>query len=89
MIQVQISFYANSNDILRERSLVTLMRFAVRSKLNDTMGYTKEDISVLDGNIRMRDKIEENIVGWPYITAGVGYGRMQLCSFTDVSSESV
>jgi len=36
----------------------------------------------------MWDKIEEYIVGWPYKTGGEGYGKMQLCSFTDVISES-
>jgi hypothetical protein len=37
----------------------------------------------------MLDKSEEDIVGWPYMLVGEGYGRMQMCSFTDVISESV
>jgi hypothetical protein len=40
------------------------------------MWYAEQD-SVLDGNIRIWDKSEEDIVGWPYMMAGEGYGRMQ------------
>jgi hypothetical protein len=49
---------------------------------------TKEGIIVLDGNIQMWDENEEDIVGWPYMTAGEGHERMQLCSFTEFISES-
>jgi hypothetical protein len=67
----------------------TVMRLAVRSTLNDRMWYIEENISVLDGNIRMWDKSEDDILGWPCMMAREDYGRMQLCSFTDIISESV